>query len=109
MPKGLNNKFKEAYLKFSPLQIPDYKPDLPKLNIHRLSGFIKFEGSFWFSLINSQNRMQHGKTYNICIQITQKKTSLVVLTKIKYILNCGNVYSDVRYNIFNSQIISLKD
>jgi LAGLIDADG endonuclease len=110
MPRGVSDKLKKAF----PLNIvetkPDYNPDLNKINVHWIAGFINADGHFGLSVYKS-SKTKIGEKLGYSIRITQHNKSVVVLERIKEFLQMGTVVLDktIGKNVSHLIITHLRD
>jgi hypothetical protein len=91
-PKGLSPNLIKEFPNYIPIKLPDYNPDLSKINIHWICGFINADGTFGVYLIKS-NASKFGYSYNLKLSISQHNESLIVLDAIKNYFNIGKIYN----------------
>jgi hypothetical protein len=105
-PKGLSPNLIKEFPNYIPINLPDYKPDLSKINIHWICGFINADGSF--SITNyKQNYSQTKEICSISIRITQHNRSKNTLEAIQKFFNYGSIYSN-KNGVWNYIIRSIK-
>jgi hypothetical protein len=108
-PKGLSPNLIKEFPNYIPINLPDYKPDLSKINIHWICGFINADGSFAVYLIKT-NASKFGFSYNLKILISQHNKSLIVLDAIKNYFKIGKIYSNsTTGTVLEYKLSSLKD
>jgi hypothetical protein len=89
-PKGLSEMLTLNFPNYNPINCPEYNPDLTKMNIHWIAGFMNADGSFGVSLYKSKTS-KLGEYLKIWIAITQDNRSLIVLQAIKEYFGFGRL------------------
>jgi LAGLIDADG endonuclease len=91
-PKGLSKLLKSSFPNYISITKPDYSPNLIKMNIHWIAGFINANGGFFLPISKSETH-KLGEACKPCIQITQHEISIKVLKQIKIFLGYGQLYN----------------
>lgn len=111
MPKGISEKHKNAFPLVEVGPKPEYNPDLTKINIDWIAGFINADGHYGLGVFKT-SKPKIGERVVYKIQIIQHNNSIIVLEKIKEFLQIGTVFLDKRAkpsNASNFIISSIKE
>jgi LAGLIDADG endonuclease len=106
-PKGLSLNLIKEFPNYTPINLPEYKPDLSKINIHWICGFINSDGSFSVYLVKN-NKAKFGYNSQLRIVISQHNKSLIVFKTIKNYFNVGKIYHNSD-SVSDFKLTSLKD
>jgi hypothetical protein len=90
-PKGLSELLNSSFSNYVPISKPDYSPELFKMNIYWIAGFINADGGFFLPICKSETH-KLGEACKPCIQIAQHDISKKVLKQITIFLGFGNLY-----------------
>lgn len=89
---GLSEKLQNAFPNYKPIKCSDFKPNLKKINIHWIAGFINADGGFGIYLSKPKaNEAKFSGGLRIKICITQNNRSLIVLKQINQFLGVGYI------------------